>query len=161
MPSHYQIQLWAVVIWPLWTNFSEILIKIPNFSFTKMHLRIYFAKLWPFCIGGDNLKQVEPLDITPSPSYQMTRGGHWLSWARWIASRMTRTPWAIPKVLPKDPKAKYTIILVKQLQKLKYADDITELDYKRLHPTSTTIPQFYGLPKVHNAGSLSVPSWPS
>ena len=27
-------------IGPLWTNFSEILIKIQNFSFTKMHLEI-------------------------------------------------------------------------------------------------------------------------
>ena len=34
------------------TNVSEILIKIQNFSFTKMHLKISFAKWWPFCPGG-------------------------------------------------------------------------------------------------------------
>ena len=36
-------------IGPFRTNFSEILIKIQNFSFTKMHLKISSAKRWPFC----------------------------------------------------------------------------------------------------------------
>ena len=37
------------------TNFSEILIKIQIFSFTKMHLKISSAKRRPFCPGGDEL----------------------------------------------------------------------------------------------------------
>ena len=50
-----------VIIWtgavllsigPLGTNFSEILIKIQNFSFTKMHPKISPAKRRPFCPGG-------------------------------------------------------------------------------------------------------------
>ena len=57
------------------------------------------------------------------------------------------------KVMPKDPTAKYTTTLVKKLQELKQADAITELDYKRLYPTSSTIPRFYGLSKVHKAGA--------
>ena len=36
-------------------NFSEILIKIQNFSFTKMHLKISSAKWRPFCPGVDEL----------------------------------------------------------------------------------------------------------
>ena len=36
----------------LGTNFSEILIEIENFSFTKMHLKISSAKWWPFCPKG-------------------------------------------------------------------------------------------------------------
>ena len=36
-------------------NFSEILIKIQNFSFTKMHLKISSAKWRPFCPGGDEV----------------------------------------------------------------------------------------------------------
>ena len=40
---------------PLGTNFSEILIKIQNFSFTKMHLKIMSSKRQPFCPGGDEL----------------------------------------------------------------------------------------------------------
>ena len=35
------------------TNLSEILIKIQNFSFTKMHLKISSSKWRPFCSGGD------------------------------------------------------------------------------------------------------------
>ena len=36
-------------------NLSKILIKIQNFSFTKMHLKISSAKWQPFCPGGDEL----------------------------------------------------------------------------------------------------------
>ena len=56
-------------------------------------------------------------------------------------------------ILPKNPTAKYTSTLLKKLQELKQADAITELDYKRVYPTSTTIPRFYGFPKVHMAGA--------
>ena len=42
-------------IGPLGTNLSEILIKIRNFSFTKMHLKISFVKWRPSCPGGDEL----------------------------------------------------------------------------------------------------------
>ena len=38
---------------PFGTNFSEIVIKIQNFSFTKIHLNISPAKWRPFCPGGD------------------------------------------------------------------------------------------------------------
>ena len=34
---------------PLGTNFSEILIEIQNFSFTKIHLKVSSVKWWPFC----------------------------------------------------------------------------------------------------------------
>ena len=42
-------------IGPLGTNFSEILSKIQNFSFTKMHLKISSVKWQPFFLGGDEL----------------------------------------------------------------------------------------------------------
>ena len=42
------------------TNFSEILIKIQNFSFTKMHLKRLSEKWQPFCPGGDELKTIFP-----------------------------------------------------------------------------------------------------
>ena len=55
---------------PLGTNFSVILIKIQNFSFTTMHLEISSAKLWPFCPGGDGLNKaiihrVDSTDFVP------------------------------------------------------------------------------------------------
>ena len=44
-------------IGPLESNFSEIWIKIHNFSFMKMHLNMS-AKWRPFCSGGNELCQV-------------------------------------------------------------------------------------------------------
>ena len=41
---------------PLGTNFSEILIKIQDFSLMKMHVQISSSIWWPFCPGGDELK---------------------------------------------------------------------------------------------------------
>ena len=40
---------------PLWTNLSEILIKMQIISFTKMHLKISSGKCRLFCPGGDEL----------------------------------------------------------------------------------------------------------
>ena len=39
------------LIWPLGTNFSEILIGIQTFSFKKMYLKMSSAKWRPFCLG--------------------------------------------------------------------------------------------------------------
>ena len=52
-PSHYLNQCWS--IGPLSTNFSEIFIRIQNFSFTKIHMNISSAKMRPFCPGEDEL----------------------------------------------------------------------------------------------------------
>ena len=46
-----------LLIGPLGTNVSEIRIKIHNFSFTKMHLKMSSGKWRPFCPGGDELNQ--------------------------------------------------------------------------------------------------------
>ena len=40
-----------LLIGPLRTNFSGILIKIQTFSFKKMRLIVSSAKRWPFCLG--------------------------------------------------------------------------------------------------------------
>ena len=40
-----------LLIGPLGTNFSEILIEIHKFPFKKMHLKTASAKWWPFCLG--------------------------------------------------------------------------------------------------------------
>ena len=40
-----------LLIWPLGTNFSEILIKMNTFSFKKMRLKMSSAKWRPFCLG--------------------------------------------------------------------------------------------------------------
>ena len=45
----------SLSIGPLGTKFSEILIKIQNSSFMKMHLKTSSAKWRAFCPGGDGL----------------------------------------------------------------------------------------------------------
>ena len=45
-----------LLIWPLGTNFSEILIEINTFSFKKMHLKMSSGKRRPFCLGLNELK---------------------------------------------------------------------------------------------------------
>ena len=54
-PGRRQAITWTnvgiLLIWPLGTNFSKVLIKIPIFSFKKMHLKVSSVKWRPFCLG--------------------------------------------------------------------------------------------------------------
>ena len=54
-PDRRQAIIWTnaglLLIGPLGTNFSEILIEIITFSFKKMRLKVSSAKRWPFCLG--------------------------------------------------------------------------------------------------------------
>ena len=55
LPGQRQAIIWTnagiLLIGPLRTNFSEILIEIPIFSFKKMHLKESSAKWQPCCLG--------------------------------------------------------------------------------------------------------------
>ena len=59
-PGRRQAIIWTnagiLLIDPSWTNFSEILIEIPTFSFKKMRLKVSSAKWRPFCLGLSVLK---------------------------------------------------------------------------------------------------------
>ena len=61
-PSRRQAIIWTSVgillIGPLETNFSEILIEIYTFSFKKRHLKLSSANWWPFCLGLNELKSL-------------------------------------------------------------------------------------------------------
>ena len=54
-PGQRQAIIWTnagiLLIGPLGTNFSEILLRIQTFSFKKMHLKVSSAKWRPFCLG--------------------------------------------------------------------------------------------------------------
>ena len=54
-PGRRQTIIWTnnglLLIGPLGTNFSEILIGIQTFSFKKMHLKMSSAKWRPVCLG--------------------------------------------------------------------------------------------------------------
>ena len=60
-PNRHQAITWTsthlLSIGPLRTNFSEIQIKLQNFSFKKMHLNMLSLNWQPFCAGGDELKR--------------------------------------------------------------------------------------------------------
>ena len=63
-PGRRQAIIWTnagiLLIEPLGTNFSEILIRIQAFSFKKMHLKMSSAKWRPFCLG---LNVLTPWDL--------------------------------------------------------------------------------------------------
>ena len=54
-PDRSQTIVWTndviLLIGPRGTNFNEILIKILQFYFKKMRLKMSSAKRWPFCLG--------------------------------------------------------------------------------------------------------------
>ena len=55
LPGRRQAIIWTnagiLLIWPLGTNFREILIKIHTFSLMKMHFKMLPAKWQPFCLS--------------------------------------------------------------------------------------------------------------
>ena len=59
-PGRRQAIIWyndgILLIWPMGTNFSEILIEIHSFSFKKIHLKMSSGKWRPFCLGLNVLK---------------------------------------------------------------------------------------------------------
>ena len=59
-PGRRQAIIWTnagiLLIGPLGTNFSEILIAIQTFSLKKMHLKMLSGKCRPFCLGLNVLK---------------------------------------------------------------------------------------------------------
>ena len=54
-PGWCQAIIWTnagiLLIWPLRTKFSEILMEIHTFSFKKMHLKMLSGKWRPFCLS--------------------------------------------------------------------------------------------------------------
>ena len=71
-PERHEAIIWTKVgillIRPLETNFSEILIEIYTFSFKKMHLKMASAKWRPFCPGLNVLTAIVWTTI-PAPSH--------------------------------------------------------------------------------------------
>ena len=59
-PGRCQAIIWTsagiLLIGPLGTNFSEILIEIYTFSFKKIHLKMSSGKWRPFCLGFSVLR---------------------------------------------------------------------------------------------------------
>ena len=60
-PGRRQAITWTnvrlLLIGPLGTNFSEMLIEIHTFSFKKIHLKMSSGKWRPFCLGPNVLNE--------------------------------------------------------------------------------------------------------
>ena len=75
-PGRRQAIIWInagiLLIGPLGTNFSEILIGIQTFSFRKIHLNVSSAKWRPFCLGLNVLRSGKivfwTLELTVTPN---------------------------------------------------------------------------------------------
>ena len=65
---------WILLIGPLGTNFSEILIEIVTFSFKKMRLKVSSAKWRPWCLGLNVLT-----DGNLSSAWPVSEIGFWLN----------------------------------------------------------------------------------
>ena len=79
-PGRRQAIIWTnagiLLIGPLGTNFSEILIEIITFSFKKMHLKMLSVKWRPSCLGLNVLRHISPYQgtqITPCPNTAIGR----------------------------------------------------------------------------------------
>ena len=75
-PGRRQAIIWTkagiLLIGPLGTNFSEIIIEIYIFSFKKMHLKMSSGKWRPFCLGLNVLKKNITI-MTASSSFGMLK----------------------------------------------------------------------------------------
>ena len=71
-PGRRQAIIWTnvgiLLIWPLGTNFSEILIANETFSFKKMHLKKSSAKWCPFCLSLNVLKGSDRGEVNDTDS---------------------------------------------------------------------------------------------
>ena len=71
LPGRHQALIWTntgiLLIWPLRTNFSEILIEIQMFSFRKMHLKTSSAKWQPILSHPQCVKSCDAyVDMCPN-----------------------------------------------------------------------------------------------
>ena len=74
-PGRRQAIIWTnaeiLLIGPLGTKFSEILIEIHTFSFKKMHLKMSSGKWRPFCLG------LNVLNLSMSYNIQLANTWQW------------------------------------------------------------------------------------
>ena len=57
------------------------------------------------------------------------------------------------KKIPEDPTKKQKAKLINLLKKIKSEGGLSEVNYKKMYPTGAVSPKYYGLPKIHKAGT--------
>ena len=80
-PGRRQAIIWTnaelLLVGPLRTKFSEILIEIHTFSFKKMHLKMSAGKWRPFCLGLNVLNSTKVIKRTSSYIFTHTTRNVW------------------------------------------------------------------------------------
>ena len=80
-PGRRQAIIWTsaeiLLIGPLGSNFSEILIEILTFSFKKMCLKVLSAKWRPFCLGLNVLTQGLKLTLISRSNFLLLLSKSW------------------------------------------------------------------------------------
>ena len=61
------------------------------------------------------------------------------------------------RTINKDPTTKLRNQLINTLKDIKQTGRLNDSTYKKVYPTSTVPPKFYGLPKIHKIGTPSGP----
>ena len=107
-PSRRQAIIWTnagiLLIEPLGTNFSEILIAIITFSFKKMRLKVSSAKWRPFCLGLSVLKTRIPSCVENKIFRDIELNG---SLTRYLKLRVSHAP-GMPGTFFPTPTSKET-----------------------------------------------------
>ena len=80
-PGRRQANIWTnagiLLMRPLETNFSEILIEIDAFSVKKIHLKMSSGKLRPFCLGLNELRDLVCIWSSPDDRCLGKQLRHW------------------------------------------------------------------------------------
>ena len=83
-PGRRQAIIWTnagiLLIGPLGTNFSEILIRVQTFSFKKMLLKMSSAKWRPFCFGLNVVSHCHSLEHQSPPGQRFIYSHDALAW---------------------------------------------------------------------------------
>ena len=112
-PERHQAIIWTsagiLLIGPLGTNFSEILIEIYTFSFKKIHLKMLYGKWQQFCLGLNVLMYtafqkgwtLHPCHIRRSPLWAINADNDlWICTLKDAQTNQSSTkPKSVPKLL--------------------------------------------------------------
>ena len=135
VPSHYLTQCWLLDNWISATNFSVIWIKIKQFSFAKINLKLSSEKWQQFCFSLNVSKVLMTFRI--SIHSLRSQSDNWTSPVWWYIltniTRTTRMPafWDTPRGpmfihtsdshhLPSQKKTKSMLQIAKNCQNFKF-----------------------------------------
>ena len=107
--SHYLNHCWDMLIVPLGTNFSEILIEIHTFSLKKMLLKMSSGKWRPFCLDLNVLKENLQLCVTLKMNHSLLKREHHNSGRN--NYDLNANKWSLFKLALPSSTQKHTVVI--------------------------------------------------